>query len=99
GGPRVTSTVKVTPPSTGSHYASIVVNTQSSEGKTTNSPSSSAAMTVTMSATGVSSISVTVSPTSATIQTGGQQQFSASVSGTSNTAVVWTASGGSVSTG
>jgi len=39
-----------------------------------------------------------VSPTSATIQTGGQQQFSASVSGTTNTAVSWTTSGGTVST-
>jgi hypothetical protein len=45
-----------------------------------------------------SPISVTVAPTSANLLTGGQQQFTATVSGTSNTAVTWTASGGTVST-
>ncbi len=38
-------------------------------------------------------IGVTISPASATIPQGGQQQFSASVTGTSNTAVTWTVSG------
>src|SRR6476469_4677165 len=67
----------------------------------TNLPSSSTTMTVMMSGTGVSSgqqVSVAVSPTSASIQTGSQQQFSASVSGTTNTAVTWTTSGGTVTT-
>jgi hypothetical protein len=45
-----------------------------------------------------SQISITVSPNSSTLQSGGQQQFSATVSGSSNTAVTWTASGGTVTT-
>lgn len=49
------------------------------------------------SITTVSQISVAISPSSASLQTGGQQQFNASVSGTSNTAVTWSASGGTVS--
>lgn len=42
-------------------------------------------------------ITVTVSPSSATVNTGGTQQFTAMVSNTPNTAVTWTASGGTVS--
>ena len=44
-------------------------------------------------------ISVAVSPTSASLTSGGTKQFSATVQGTSNTAVVWTATAGVVSTG
>jgi Abnormal spindle-like microcephaly-assoc'd, ASPM-SPD-2-Hydin len=99
GGQSVTCRVTFTPPSTGTDTGSVsIVVTTQGQGKKTNSPYSSTTLTVALSGTGVSSISVTVSPTSANIQTGGQQQFSASVSGTTNTAVVWTASGGSVST-
>ena len=101
GGQSVTGTVMFTPPSTGTDSGSIVVTTQSSGGKKTNLPSSSTTMTVLMSGTGVSSgqqVSVAVSPSSASIQTGSQQQFSASVSATTNTAVTWTTSGGTVST-
>lgn len=39
---------------------------------------------------------VSVSPTAASLQSGGQQQFSATVSGTANTAVIWSASGGAI---
>ncbi len=42
---------------------------------------------------------VTVTPATATITAGGQQQFSASVTGTANTSVTWTASGGNVTAG
>jgi hypothetical protein len=58
----------------------------------------SAVVTVTASAPPpvTSNIQVSVSPTAASLQTGGQQQFSASVSGTSNTAVTWSASNGSI---
>ena len=60
----------------------------------------SAVVTVTASApppvTG--SVQVSVSPTAASLQTGAQQQFSASVSGTSNSAVTWSASSGSIAT-
>jgi hypothetical protein len=43
-----------------------------------------------------SSIQVSVSPTSASLQTGAQQQFLALVSNTSNTAVIWSTSRGSI---
>ena len=43
-------------------------------------------------------VAVSISPTSATLSTGGQQQFTAYVSGTSNTAVTWSATGGTVTT-
>ena len=42
-------------------------------------------------------VTVSISPTSASMPTGGTQQFTATVSGTTNTAVTWTASGGSIS--
>jgi Bacterial Ig-like domain (group 2) len=44
-------------------------------------------------------VSISVSPSTASLQTGGQQQFTATVSGTTNTAVTWTASGGTVTSG
>ncbi|HUL16247.1 MAG TPA: Ig-like domain-containing protein [Terriglobales bacterium] len=46
---------------------------------------------------GNSNVTVSVSPSSATLSTGGTQQFTANVSGTSNTGVTWTASGGMIS--
>ena len=58
------------------------------------SKSSSAAVTVTQPI----QVSISVSPSTANLQTGAQQQFSAYVSGTSNTAVTWSASGGTVTT-
>ncbi len=42
-------------------------------------------------------VSVTVSPASISLQTGSTQQFSATVSGTSNTSVTWSATGGTIS--
>jgi Putative Ig domain len=42
-------------------------------------------------------IGVTISPTNATVNSGGKSQFQATVSNTSNTAVTWTASAGIVS--
>ena len=42
-------------------------------------------------------VSVAVSPTSASVQTGSTQQFSATVTGTSNTGVTWSATGGTIS--
>jgi hypothetical protein len=41
-------------------------------------------------------VAVSLSPTSASLQAGGQQQFTAYVSGTSNTAVNWSVSGGTI---
>jgi Bacterial Ig-like domain (group 2) len=43
-------------------------------------------------------VSVAVSPKTAPLVEGASQQFSASVTGTSNTAVTWTATGGTIST-
>ena len=45
---------------------------------------------------GGSGVQVSVSPTSVTLFSKGKQQFTASVSGTSNTAVTWSATAGSV---
>jgi hypothetical protein len=45
---------------------------------------------------GRSGISVSIAPMGVTLSSGGTQQFTASVTGTSNTAVTWTASTGSV---
>jgi len=42
-------------------------------------------------------VAVSVSPSSASVNSGGTQQFTASVSGSTNTAVTWSASGGSIS--
>jgi hypothetical protein len=44
-----------------------------------------------------SAVGIAISPTTATVSSGGTQQFGATVSNTSNTAVTWTASAGSVS--
>ncbi len=41
-------------------------------------------------------VHVTVSPATATVQAGGQQTFTASVTGSANTAVTWTATGGTI---
>ena len=44
----------------------------------------------------ISLINVSISPASVTLASGHKQQFTASVTGTSNTAVTWTASAGSI---
>lgn len=57
---------------------------------------------ISMAATGASgggTVSVTVTPGSASLQTSQQKQFSATVSGTTNTWVNWSTSGGTVSSG
>ncbi len=59
--------------------------------------SSTAAVTVTIGSGGGTSVSVSISPTSASVASGATRQFTATVSGTSNTAVNWTATGGTVS--
>jgi hypothetical protein len=55
--------------------------------------SASATVTVTTAAV----IAVSISPTSASLVTGGTQQFTAFVTGSGNTAVTWSATGGTVS--
>jgi hypothetical protein len=44
-------------------------------------------------------ITITISPTSANLTVGGTQQFTAYITGTSNTAVTWSTTGGTVSSG
>jgi hypothetical protein len=46
---------------------------------------------------GPSGVTVSISPTAATVASGGTQQFTATVTGSTNTAVAWTASAGSIS--
>lgn len=43
-------------------------------------------------------VAISINPTSATVAAGATQQFSAMVTGTSNTSVIWSASGGLIST-
>ena len=57
-------------------------------------PTKSASATVTVTAT---TVAVSISPTSGSVSTGGTLQLTASVTGTSNTAVSWAASAGVVS--
>lgn len=59
-------------------------------------PTKKAVATVAVSPSG-STISVSISPNSASLTSGNTQQFSATVQGTSNTGVTWSASSGSVS--
>jgi len=46
---------------------------------------------------GTSGVAVSISPTAATLASGGTQQFTATVTGSTNTAVTWTATAGSIS--
>ena len=88
-GGTVTSAGQYTAPSLAGTYTVTATSAADS------SKSASAAVTVTQPP----QISISVSPTTASLQTGAQQQFSAAVSGTTNTAVTWKASGGTVTNG
>ena len=57
-------------------------------------PSKSATAEVTV--TKVAGVSVSISPKTANVKTGAKQQFTATVAGASNTAVTWSASGGTI---
>ena len=54
--------------------------------------------TASVAVTPAGTISVSVSPASAAVTSGGSQQFTATVQGTSNSAVTWSASAGTIST-
>ena len=60
------------------------------------STSSSASAAVTIDAP-ASAVSVSITPTSATVASAGTQQFTATVTGSTNTAVTWTTNDGSIS--
>lgn len=88
------NTAVYTPPTTGSGTATVTATSVADPTK-----SASASVTVTAPST---SVSVSVSPSSATVQAFTSQQFTASVSGTTNTAVTWLVNGvvgGSSTTG
>jgi len=57
----------------------------------------SALVTITAPPSPPPTVQIAVSPATATLQPGGTQQFSAAVTGGSNTAVTWTATGGAIS--
>jgi hypothetical protein len=56
----------------------------------------SAAFTVDIARSVQNGFSISVSPSSATVNSGGKQQFTATVTGTSNSGVTWSASSGSI---
>jgi len=81
--------------STGMYTAPTAAGTFTVKATSAADSTKSASATVTVSAPQV--VAVNISPISASMLTGGNQQFTASVSGSSNTAVTWSATGGSVS--
>ena len=97
-----TNTVVTWKTSGGTVTSSGLYTAPSSNGTYTVTATSAADSTKSASATITVSqptqVSVSVSPGAANIQTGGQQQFTASVFGTSNTGVAWKANGGTVTT-
>jgi subtilase family serine protease len=64
--------------------------------KVTDNTGVSGSATRTITVTPVPAVAVAITPTSATVNTGANQQFTATVTGTTNTAVTWTTSGGTV---
>ncbi len=81
------NTAVYTPPTTGSGTASVIATSVAD-------PTKSAAAGVTVTAASASTtVGVSVSPSSASVQAYGSQQFTASVAGTSNTAVTWLVNG------
>ena len=86
-GGTVSSSGLYTAPATAGTY-SVTATSQAN-----NTKSASATVTVTALAVGVS-----ISPVSAALLTGATQQFTATVTGSTNTAVTWLATGGTVST-
>ena len=87
-GGTVTTTGLYTAPSTAGTYTVIATSAADS--------TKSASATITVSQP--TQVSISLSPGTASLQAGGQQQFTAMISGTSNTAVTWTASGGTITT-
>ncbi len=61
------------------------------------SPSPIQVCNLSLAADAAPSVTVSMSPASASVQAGDTQQFAASVTGTTNTGVTWSASGGTIS--
>ena len=86
------------PSSAGTYSVTATAATSRRRSSATAVASDSAVVTVTVPnpTPPPSTIAVILSPTAASLQTGAQQQFSATVSGTTNTAVTWLASSGTI---
>lgn len=84
-GSSLTIPVKFAPTTAGSASGELSITSNSSTGSTT---------VISLSGTATAaSVSVAISPTSVSLAGGGTQQFTSTVTGTSNTAVTWTLSG------
>lgn len=90
----------IAPSSAGTYTVTARAGTSRRKSSSTTKIADSAVVTVTVpSPTPVpSAAKVLVSPTAASVQTGATQQFTALVSGTTNTAVTWSVSGGTIAT-
>ena len=89
----------VAPASAGTYYVTAKARSRSRRrSRSTTIVSDPAVVTVTLQSPppAPTTVKVLVSPTAASIQTGATQQFAAQVSGTSNTAVTWSVSGGTI---
>ncbi|PYV69332.1 MAG: hypothetical protein DMG97_03305 [Acidobacteria bacterium] len=84
-----TGVISGTPKTVGSYAFSIQVSDQPYSG------SGDHVFTIVVS--GPTNVQISIWPTSATITSGGTQQFTAKIEGTSNTAVTWSVSAGSIS--
>ena len=65
--------------------------------KATSAADSTKSATASVTVTTAPTVAVSISPSTATVKTGATQQFAATVTGTSNTGVTWSASGGTIS--
>lgn len=89
----ISSTGVLTAPSvTATSYVTVIATSVAS-----GDSKGSATVTVNPPTSTNGTITVSVNPPSATVTSGGAQQFLASVSGTSNTSVVWSTSAGTIS--
>jgi hypothetical protein len=61
-------------------------------------PTQSASATVTVAAPGTGTVSISISPTSTSLTTGGTQQFTTTVTGSTNTSVTWSGTAGTITT-
>jgi len=78
--------------STGMYKAPSAVGTYTVTATSAADPTKSSSATVTVAA----QVSISISPTTSSLQGGGQQLFVASISGTTNMAVTWSASAGTI---
>ncbi|MGA9526776.1 MAG: putative Ig domain-containing protein [Terriglobales bacterium] len=84
-----TGSLSGAPSATGSYTFQLLVTDAGAE-------QGNAVFTVDVKRSVQSGFAITVSPTVATVNSGGRQQFTATVTGTSNTAVLWSAAFGSI---